>query len=69
MDNHEQERKEAEADLAKEERTERVTLAIAERSIEGAWCEGYRTGIFDMAAIVLAALSVYAIIHILGSSE
>jgi hypothetical protein len=65
MDN--EERKEAEADLNRQDKTERVTLAIAERSIEGAWCEGYRVGVFDMAAIALAALSVYALIRIMSS--
>jgi hypothetical protein len=62
-----EERKEAEEDLKREDSTRRVTLAIADKSAELAFCDGYRTGIYDMAAIVLAALSLWAIVHAMAS--
>jgi hypothetical protein len=56
------ERKQAEEDLAREEKTERVTLAIAEKSAELAWGEGYRCAVRDIAfwfivGIVLSAIA------------
>jgi hypothetical protein len=56
-------------DERKEETTERVTLAIAEKSAELAFSEGYRCAIREIAGIVLAVMVIYSLVYAVTGRE
>lgn len=65
-----QKHKEAERDLGEmNQKTERVTLAIAEKSAELAFCEGYRCAIREIAGIVLTVLLIYSLVSAVAWRE